>query len=164
MSHFTTACFDHIFRHMESIWTTHENLLISNLIFLRKKKLQDDTSQRKRKIARMWDRDPFEIFEEKHVEAERFAIASVFTIAIPIDISREKLAIFIIARWIFHRDFNYLAPVCLRYKRWSDLESGIPIGQSWSWSIGHSSEFRLEILDRCRSMRPYKYISIVNDV
>lgn len=79
VSHFTTACFDHIFRHMESIWTTHENLLISNLIFVRKEKIQDDTSQRKRKIARMWDRDPFEIFEEKHVEAERFAIASVFT-------------------------------------------------------------------------------------
>lgn len=98
-AHFTTACFDHIFRHMESIWTTHENLLISNLIFLRKKKIQDDTSQRKRKIARMWDRDPFEIFEEKHVEAERFAIASVFMSNTDRYFARKT-------RNIYHRSLN----------------------------------------------------------
>lgn len=80
VSHFTTACFDHIFRHIESIWTTHENLLTSNLIFIKKER----ENTRRYESAETQDRTDvrsrsFRNFRGEHVEAERFAIASVFT-------------------------------------------------------------------------------------
>lgn len=94
-SHFTTARFDHIFRHMESIWTTHEDLLINNLIFvrkLRKGKIQDDNESAETQ-DRSDVRDTFEIFkvnEEEHVEAERFAVAIAFTSGADRYFTRER--------------------------------------------------------------------------
>lgn len=143
---------------MESIWTTHENPLISNSLFFffRKK----DEERKKYRTTRVGGnvRSPGRVRSFRNFQSQRegareswevrscaFFFFFIFSRAIPIDISRKESTISLI------ESFTAKEPTIPNWRL--DLVSGIPIGRSWSWNIGQSSEFSSEIVDR--SMRPH---------
>lgn len=146
---------------MESIWTTHENPLISNSFFVRKMrkgKIQDDTSQRKRKIARTCK------ILSKFSKSTRRSTWKLRGPQSRVSFHEQSRSIFraknprylFIAHWMFHHAMMRQSMI----QRCLDLVSGIPIGRSWSWNIGQLSKFSSEIVDR--SVRLHRYRSIVN--
>lgn len=143
---------------MESIWTTHENPLISNSLFFffRKK----DEERKKYRTTRVGGnvRSPGRVRSFRNFQSQREGARESWEVRscaffFFLSFHEQSQSIFRAKnpRYSLIESFTAKEPTIPNWRL--DLVSGIPIGRSWSWNIGQSSEFSSEIVDR--SMRPH---------